>query len=81
MRSSVVLPQPDGPISTVMLSGCDVEHEVADGKELACRRRRRASSPRCGFQTGLLRQRVECRSRGCTNKYSMASMTATKASV
>ena len=34
MRSSVVLPQPDGPISTVMLSGCDFEDEIANGNEL-----------------------------------------------
>ena len=31
MRNSVVLPQPDGPINTVMLSGLNLENEVADG--------------------------------------------------
>ena len=34
-RSTVLLPQPDGPISAVIFRGCDVQVDARDGLEAA----------------------------------------------
>ena len=58
-----------------------IEDEIADGDQLGAVGADVRLLLDRGFQTGLLRQRVECRSMGCTKRYSIASMMATKASV